>query len=205
MLISDIILEVIDEVGGDQADTGLVAKMLTFAKGALRRFPLFCRERLISDVSYATLLQGSNYLTTPTGFIRETGEDSVYYEDSGARKIITKLPAASFSAQVNTNSIGKPEYYRIVSNVMEFDKKADSDIVIFVEHFQESDIVTPTTDFFGNTSMQEILKDGMKYTYYSDYVEDPVKGKEKLALFQTGLEELESKYMMSEHGGHIGD
>ena len=46
MIISDIINEVVSEVGGDTSDTDLAAKMLIFAKGALRRFPLFSKARL---------------------------------------------------------------------------------------------------------------------------------------------------------------
>ena len=49
MIISDIISEVITDVGGDTTDTGLAAKMLVFTKGAMRKFPLFSRSRIFLD------------------------------------------------------------------------------------------------------------------------------------------------------------
>lgn len=205
MLISELITEIIDEVGGDNTDTDLIGKMLGFIKGALRRVSLFCRGRLLIDTSYATLAAGANYITTPTGFIREANDRSVYYIESGKRQYIDKLTTAQFGAQVNTTATGKPAYYHIVENVIEFDKNAASDIVIYVEHFQEVDSITAATTFFGSSDMTEVVKDGAKYTYYSEYVEDPAKGGEKLNLFKVGLDELESKFMMSEQGDHIGD
>ncbi len=203
MLISEIITEVIDECGGDNADTVLTAKMLTFTKGALRRFPLFTRNRLLIDTSYATPSAGANYITTPTGFIREANNRSVYYIESGARKYIDKLTTSEFGDRVDTTASGKPVYYHIVENVIEFDKNADEDLVIYVEHIQEVDNITAASNFFGSSEMAEILKDGIKATYYSDYVEDEVKGDKKLVLFKAGLDELESKFMMSEHGDFI--
>lgn len=205
MLISDIITEAMKEVGADLDDTDLEEKMLTLVKGALRWFPLFCRDELLVATSYATLEAGANYLTTPTGFIREVGEDSVYYIEDGAHKIITKLTDKEFRAVVNTSNTGKPQYYRVISNAIEFDRSADADIDIYIEHFVEVDDVAADDTFFGNTTMVEILKQGVKATYYSDYVEDPAKGREKLDLFKAGLDEIESKHMVSSQGGHIDD
>ncbi len=203
MLISAIIDEVISDVGADTTDTGLVAKMLTFTKGALRRFPLFTRNRLLIDTSYATLSAGANYITTPTGFIRESNNRSVYYIESGARKYIDKLTTSEFGDRVDTTASGKPTYYHIVENVIEFDKNADADLVIYVEHIQEVDNVTAASNFFGSSEMAEILKDGIKAVYYSDYVEDNPKGAEKWSLFKIGLDTLEEKFIMSEQGDFI--
>ncbi len=203
MLISELISEIITEVGGDTTDTALTAAMLVFAKGALRRFPLFSRNRLLVDTSYSTLSSGANYLTTPTGFIREI---SIYYEETGgARKYIEKLTEGQFGSRVNTGTSGTISYYRIVGNVIEFDRNTDTERVIYVEHFKEVDDIETTDNFFGTSDMLEILKDGMKATYYSDYVEDDAKGDRKMGLFKAGLDELESKFMMSEHGGHIDE
>jgi hypothetical protein len=201
MLISEIILEVISDVGADSTDTVLIGKMLTFAKGSLRRFPLFTKSRLLYITSYATLLSGTNYLTTPTYFL---DEKSVWYEESGNRQIIDKVTDDEFARIVNTNSSGAPEFYRIYNNVIEFDKNSDSNRIIYVEHLGEVDNITASSDFFGSTDILEILKDGMKASYYSDYVEDPVKGREKLSLFQAGLDKLEERHMIETKGGHIG-
>lgn len=202
MLISEIITEVISEVGGDTTDTDLIAKMLILAKGALRRFPLFAKARLLTNVSYATLLTGVNYITTPTYFL---DEKFVWYEEEGNRKEIIKVDDDKFLELVNTQSTGVPKYYHITGNVMEFNVNSDADRVIYVEHAAEVDNVAATDDFFGSTDMLEILKDGMKATYYSDYVEDPVKGDKKLALFKAGLDKLEERHMIQTMGGHIGE
>ena len=202
MLISDIITEVITGVGGDTDDTVLVDNMLVFAKGALRRFPLFSRTRLFTIISYATLSSGASYLTTPTYFL---DEQQIWYEESGSRQIITKKDQGKFSDLISTSATGAPEFYYIIGNVIQFDKKCDTDRVIYVEHFGEVDAVTAASNFFGNTEMLEMLKDGIKATYYSDYTEDPTKGDKKLALFKAGLDKLEERHMINTCGGHIGD
>lgn len=200
MIISNIIIEVIAECGGDTADTGLAAIMLNCVKGALRRFPLFSKSRLLYITSYATLTAGTNYLTTPTYFLDER---EVWYDDSGMKRIIHKKEDHEFALIVNTSASGNPEFYRITNNVIEFDKNSDQDRVIYVEHLGEVDDVTAASNFFGSSDMLEILKDGIKGTYYSDYTEDPARGREKLAIFKAGLDELESRYMIQTQGGHI--
>jgi len=202
MIMSDVINEVISEVGGDVTDTTLSAKMLIFAKGALRRFPLFTKSRLLYVTSYATLVAGINYITTPDHFL---DEKQVWYEESGERKIIKKVADNTFSQIINTSSSGTPGYYHIANNVIEFDKNSDTDRVIYIEHLCEVDDVTASSDFFGSTDMLETLKDGMKATYYSDYVEDAQKGDKKLALFKSGLDALEQRHMIQTMGGNVGD
>lgn len=202
MIISDIINEVISEVGGDTSDTDLQAKMLIFAKGALRRFPLFSKARLLTIISYATLTAGQNYLTTPTYFIDET---KLWYEESGKRHEILRKNESEFMAIVDTTATGAPQYYHIVGNVIEFDKNADQDRIIYIEHKGEVDDITSASDFFGNTSMIEILKDGIKGTYYGEYVEDSSgKGDKAMGRFKAGLDKLEEDYMIQNCGGHIG-
>lgn len=200
MLISELIDEVISDVGEDTEDSDLVSKMLNFAKGALRRFPLFCRNRLLVDISYATLEIGENYLTTPTGFITER---SIYYEEDGKRKHITKLTDTEFNEARRTQISGTPKHYRVVGNVIEFNKNSDADLVIYVEHFKEVDAVALDDDFFGTSDMAEILKDGIKATYYSDYSEDKTQGDKKLALFKTGLDQLDGRFMVEELPTHV--
>ena len=202
MIISDIITEVITEVGGDTSDTDLASKFLTFAKGALRRFPLFSKSRLLYITSYATLAAGANYITVPTYFLDER---AVWYEESGARQIIEKKDDDKFAQIVNTSSSGAPQFYHITNNTIEFDRNNDSARVIYVEHASEVDDVNAASTFFGSTDMLEILKDGIKATYYGEYVEDPIKGDKKLAVFKAGLDALEERHMKQTMGGHIGD
>jgi hypothetical protein len=202
MLISDIITEIITEVGGDVSDSALIAKMLIFVKGALRRFPLFAKSRLLYVTSYATLSANVNYITTPTYFLDER---AVWYEESGSRKIIEKVTDEVFAQVVNNQVYGPPRYYHIANNVIEFNVNNDVERVIYVEHLGEVDNVALTSDFFGSTDMLEILKDGVKATYYSDYVEDAQKGNSKFSLFSEGLRKLTERHMIETCGGHIGD
>jgi len=206
MLISEIITEVIEEVGGDSEDSTLSSKMLTFAKGALRRFPLFCRDRLLYTISYATLEAGENTLSVPTGFIASKGAKSVWYESSGRREVIGKLTDEAFAKYYNSESSGVPQYYRISAGTIEFDVKSSSDLVIYIEHSCEVDDVEVGDEFFGSSDMVEILKDGMKATYYTDYTEDTTgRGDKKAAQFEDGLNKLDNRYITEFLGTHAGD
>lgn len=202
MLISDVILEVISDVGADSDDSVLVTKMLGFAKGALRRFPLFTKSRLLYITSTDILAAGTNSIPTPTYFI---SEKLIWYVENGSRKEIIKKDDDKFLELVNTSASGTPEYFHIANNLIEFDKNSEADRTIYIEHLSEVDNVTAASVFFGSSDMLEILKDGMKATYYSDYVEDKIKGDGKLALFKAGLDKLEERHMIEKMGGHIGD
>jgi len=206
MLISEVINEVIDEIGGDSEDSALSAKLLTFAKGALRRFPLFCRDRLLYAISYATLEAGENTLSVPTYFLAGKGPKAVWYEESGRREIIHKLTDEKFIDYYNSEATGVPRYYRITGNVIEFDVKADVERIIYIEHLCEVDDVTADSTFFGSSDMIEILKDGIKATYYTDYTEDTTgRGDKKAAQFENGLNKLDSRFMREFLGTHAGD
>ena len=200
MLISAIITEIVQETGGDTSDTDLAALILTCIKGALRRFPLFSRTRGIKTTSSISLTSGASSTSLPSGFINE---EKVYWLENGARRNIEDHP--NFSGIVNTQDTGVPAYYEIVGATIYFDRKADKDYTIYIEHFKEIDAVAAGDTWAFDSSTAEILKDGAKYTYYSDYTEDQNKGAEKLALFKAGLQELESKFMIKTCGTHISD
>lgn len=199
MLISEIRDEIITEIGGDSSDTDLQAKIFQFIKTALRRFPRHTKNRLLLTTSYATLNSGKNYLTIPTYFIQER---LIYLEENGNREPIQKLSLEDFTEKYNSSATGKPDYYRIIGNVIEFDKTADQDYTIYVEHFKEVDNVNLTDGFFGDTSMVEILKDGVKYYYYL-YAEDDARANNQLALFKAGLDELEADFISDDIPTHI--
>lgn len=198
MLLSEIRDEIINEVGGDVADTSLQNKIFGFMKSALRRFPLHTRSRLLIGTSTIALSTGENNKDLPTDFISEL---IIYRISSGSRINIEKPP--SFSAVVNTVSSGVPLYYEIQGNKIFFDKNADQVYTIYIEHFKEIDTVIAGDTWAYSSPMIEVLKDGTKYTYYSDYAEDPVKGREKLTLFVNGLDTIEEKFMIETGGTHI--
>lgn len=199
MEIKDIRDEVIVEVGGDVSDSALQSKIFQFIKTALRRFPRHTKTRLLIDTYYATLESGEYYLTTPPYFIQER---VVYYIDNGKRKEISKLPFDDFNEQFDSTSTSEPNGYRIIGNVIEFLHPADKDYVIYVEFFKEIDDVNLTNKFFGDTSMIEILKDGVKY-YYFQYTEDDARANAQLTLFKIGLDVLENSYIVEELPDYI--
>lgn len=202
MTIQDIIDEVVGEVGGDSDDSGLQSKMLAMAKGALRRMIRHTRQRAFITTSSVTLSSGSSSASLPSGFIRELPDGGVYRVSSGSRIEIEKHP--HFNSIVNTETAAVPSYYEIRGSTIYFDRKADQDYTIYIVHFQEIDSITLATTWSFDSSLAEILKDGIKYTYYRDYVEDGTqKAQEKLALFKNGLDELDDDFMIAEHGGHI--
>jgi len=203
MLISTIRDEIITEVGGDTSDTGLATNVLQFINSALRRFPLWTRSRFLYTTKSGTLTSGQYSLTLPSGIVNER---EVYFITEGNRLRIDKAPSNDyFNDAFNSTATGKPNFYRIIGQTVEFDRTADATYTIYFECSQEKDGLEATDTWTGDTTTVEVLKDGAKYYYYSDYVEDDEKGKQKLALFKNGLDELDSKYMATELGSHIDE
>ena len=200
MLISDIIDELITEVGGDTSDTALSTKMLGFFKSALRRFPRHTRTRLLLDTSSSALAVGTNYITPmPNDFIKER---AVYYTESGNRIDIPKISFDDFNDQYNSNSSNAPQGYRIVGAKMEFLNNADREYTIYVEYFKSVDDIAAGDTFFGSSDMIEIAKDGAKYYYYS-YEEDSPMAASSLALLKAGLDKLETDFLNDEIPNYI--
>lgn len=199
MLVSEIISEVIQDVGGDTSDTDLTSLMLNWAKSTLRRFPIFSRSRLFNTTSSVTLSSGTSSATLPTGFLREI---YIYRKSGGADIEIEKHP--NFKNVVNTTDTGTPLYYEIIGTTIYFDKAADSNYTIYIEHSKEIDGVASTDTWPYSSTMLEILKDGMKYYYYK-YTEDSANASEQLALMKSGLDQLEQEYMIDQQGGHIDE
>jgi len=197
MLISEIITEVIQDVGGDTSDTDLDALMLVWTKGTLRRFPMFARSRQIKTIGSVTLSSGANSASLPTDFIKES---YVYRTSSGADIEIETHP--HFKNVVNTSDSGIPTYYEIVGTTIYFDKNADTDYTIYIEYFKELDDIASTDTWSYDTSMLEVMKDGMK-SYYYGYVEDKTMRDDSLILFKNGLDEMEAQYVVETGGKYI--
>lgn len=195
MLFSAIVTEIIKETGGDINDTDLQTLIFGFLKSALRRFPRHTRSRFILSTKSASLSSGNYSITLPTGFIRER---SVYYIDEGERKTIDITSFDQFNELFSSTSTGSPKEYRIIGSTMEFTRSADKAYTIYIEGSYEIDDVLVTDTFIGDSSVVEILKDGTKYIYFSDYQEDQTKGAEKLSLFNSGLQQLESSFIEDE-------
>lgn len=198
MLISAIITEILSDVGADTSDTTLAGKALIWVKDALRMFPMFTRSRLLVTTSTVSLPLGLNYAALPTGFL---SEKVIYRTENGANTIIEL--SSNFQSIVNTENTGKPDFYHIIGSTIYFDKKADAAYSIYIEHTKEVDDVAAGDTFFGDSSMIKVLKDGAKAAYYSDYVEEPNRGAEKLSMFAQELNQIESRHMIQTQGTHI--
>jgi len=199
VLISDIIGEVIVDVGGDVADTELTTNLLSWAKSTLRRFPLFTRSRLLKTTSTITLSSGANSASLPTGFLRET---FVFRKSSGSDIEIEKHP--SFKSVVNTSSSGTPLYYEIIGSTIYFDKNANADYTVYIEHSKEIDNVAAGDTWAYSSTMAEILKDGMKYYYFSN-AEDRASASDALSMMKIGLDKIEEDHMVDTCGSHIDE
>lgn len=202
MVVSTIRDEIITEIGGDTDDTALQTKILQFMNSALRRFPLWSRQRFAIKTVSGTLSSGSYYMTMPTGLISER---DVYYISESNRIRIDRAPTNEyFNDDINTSATGDPEFYRIVGTRVEFTRTANASYTIYFEGQAEQDHLTATDTWGGDTMTAEVLKDGAKYYYYQ-YAEDIETAKNYLTMFKNGLDELDAKYMASELGSHIDE
>ena len=190
MLISAIITEIVGDVGGDTSDTDLIALMLTWVKGALRRFPMFTRSRSFKTTSTVSVSSGANSASLPTGFLREV---YVYRKSSGADIEIEKHP--NFKNVVNTDASGELLYYEIVGSTIYFDKNSSGGETVYIEHYKEIDDVEATDTWAYSSPMAEVLKDGVKYYYYKN-VEDQPNAAEALNLFKAGLFLINPKFQL---------
>lgn len=200
LLISEIISELITETGGDADDSALTTEWLTLLKGAIRRLPGNVRDRTILTISYATLGSGNQVMTLPGYFISER---QVWKLENGRRTEVTKLIGDEFNAQYKAEG-GSLDFYRIYRKFLEFNRKAQADTTIEVEHFKDPTIDLATTDtFFGNSNLLEIVKDYAKFTHFHGVEEDRAKGADYLQLAQDAAQEQDTEFLEEEIGGYV--
>lgn len=200
MLISDIVNEVIREVGGDITDTGLQDNAFGYLKSALRRFPQNVRTRSIISKIPLTLAANAGTLQVPSGFMEER---AIWYEVDGKRRNIHIIrDLFKFNALYRGTSYGDPEYCRFYGTTIEFDRLADRVYSCFLEYFKEIDGVLIGDTWAYDSSMAEILKDGMKFYYYT-YAEDESKMATFASLFTSTLLSLENKFQREEMPDHV--
>lgn len=199
MTITELRDEIIVDIGGDPDDTALEAKILAFIKNGLRRFPLWARSRLLLTTSYATLDTGEQDLNVPSDFLQER---KIYYYDDGKRRDIEKLSFQQFQDNYSSSASGRPTYYRIINDVIEFHASADTGYTIYIEYFKEPDDVALTDTFFGSNAMAEIAKDFAKGYYYS-YEEDFRSADRYFQIGKAGLDRLDVQYVTDEIPDYI--
>lgn len=200
MLISEIIDEIISEIGGDSSDTNLQTKVLGYIKSALRRFPQKARSRSLVSKKSVTLSAAAQTANTPSNFIQER---MLWYESGGVRQeIIVKRDTKEFNLVYRSDVVGAPEYCRIYGTTIEFNRVADQEYTVYVDCFVEIDSVSVGDTWAYDSTMAEMLKDGAKFYYYN-YTEEESRIKEFGSLFAESLNDLESKYERDEHPGHV--
>jgi len=182
MLISEIRDEIIDEVGGDSTDTDLQTKIVNFIRAALRRLPNRIKDRTLITISYATLSGGAYSLTLPDNFISER---DVWRESSTGKRIqIVRKGTDVFRGLANQSTPGSISYYIVYAKTMEFDKQADLDVVIYIDHFKSVGTIA-------------------KAIYYGDYEEDQEKGDRKLKLALSELDKINAHYQAENLPTHV--
>ena len=201
MLFSALIDEVIGEVGDDVDDSDLETKVLGFVKSALRRFPQNARARSIISKKSVSLASAAQTGTIPSGFIQER---AAWYEDSeGVRHDITIIRDTKlFNERYRTNVSGAPEFCRFYGTTIEFNRPANQAYTVYVDCFIEIDNVAAADTFAYDSSMAEIMKDGVKFYYYT-YTEDDDNKKTWGTLFLDDLRKLDSKYVREETPDHV--
>lgn len=201
MLISEIRDEIIADVGGDTADTGLQAIVLGNIKDALGRFPAYLQSRALTTIGTLTLAAGAGSvaLSGLTGFVKER---SIWIEKDGQRVVVIYKKRDVFNTFKNT-TIGAPEYYSIYEKTMEVNRNADQAYTLNVDYFKSIRAVVAGDTFAGNDDQITALKDLAKFVYYTDYQEDANKGLIHMNAAKDILGELDADYAEQEQGGYV--
>lgn len=206
LTISQILTEIITEVGGDTSDASFDDIMLVFLKSGIRKIPAFIKDRLLlveETKILTTSSQSIDLSTLSNGFIKE--ENIWYVGSSGQRiPIIRPISRQYFNSIYSISGSGKPSYYVINGKTMMFDKPADVNITIGLNFFKEISNITTSDTFFGDERILEACKSLCKEGYYLDYEEDAAKSDKHANKALNILLELEGDYEDQEQSGHIG-
>ena len=203
MLVSEMITEIITEVGGSSDDTELTTKFLIFVKGALRLLPSKARVRALVNIDTITLSANTQSKALPTGFIHEVTDESVWYLNGSRRKPIYRRQRDDFNDLWTSGILGKPNYFRIYGYTMEVDRPDGVDRDIYIEFFKEVSSVESTDTFFGDDTIIAATKELIKFIYYHDYEEDESKGRTHLKIADDLLSDLDGQYMAEDLGTHV--
>ena len=205
MLISAIIAEIIQEVGGDTSDSDLTTLMFGFFKSGLRRIPAFIRDRILLAEGTLSLGTGeqTKSLSGLTGFVRER---EVWYLTSENKRIPIMTPRSTdYFHRFMTKVVAKPLYYRIYGTTIQFNCPLDSPTTIGFDYFKEYSNVSIGDTFLGTEDLIEAAKDFCKMIYYADYAEDAVKGADHERKAKELIKVREEEYEAQEQGGYVAE
>lgn len=198
MTITNIIAEIIAEVGEDSSDTTMAANMLTFLKGACRMIPLYTKERSVVVISPVTLSADAYTASLPSGFIEER---QLFYVESNKPIPITKITEAQMIDRQVREGSGAPKEYRIYGATIEFTRKADQSYTVYVEYFKMDSAVAGGDTFVGSEQLVEALKALTKSKYYGSN-EDDIKRDSYASQGISILRTINGKFIEQELGTH---
>lgn len=206
MLVSDIITEIITEIGGDTDDTDLATRLLVFFKSGFRLLPAFARDRSFLGEGTLTLSSGEfeHSLNDLTGFIRE--RNVWYVNDTNTRTPIYKPPSPSYFQNIITPiATGNPFHYRIYGTTFQVDRKASRDFTIGFDYFKAVSAIAASDTFSYNEQIVQAAKYLCKAEYYGDYEEDEAKAVRNMNKGMAIAQILEEEFEVQELGGYVNE
>lgn len=201
MLLSDLGLEVIGEIGGDSSDEQLVANIFNYMKAGMRHIPALIRSRMLTT-RQTFVLPANNYLydlsLLSPSFIRERG---FWYTDNNNKKVeIIRMDIHQFKQYQDVGSHSNPKYFYISQKSFNVDRLAPSNITIETDYFCGlTDNITNASAFTLGEDFIELVKYLTKMIYY-EYEDDDAKSDKNGARAKSLMEELSNRYEEDEQG-----
>lgn len=200
--MSDLITEVVGEIGGDPEDADLSNKLFGYMKSGMRIIPALIRSRIITTRKTFILPAGSNsYDLTQLSpsFLRER---LFSYVDNNDKNVeIRRQSVGMFTQYQDPQLVGAyPMHYNISNNNVFFDRSAPQDLTINIDYFCGiTDGLTINTVYFSSEDSIELVKSLCKIKYY-EYEEDDVKMASSKSDAKILMDEMESRYIEDELG-----
>lgn len=202
MLVSDLLDEIIGEVVSDLT----AAQMFKYFISACRQAPTYVRDQLLiatDSLSVSSGVSTGDLTDLDPTFIRER---FLWYEDDEGHRIpILKPPSKGFFHDAYSPATsGKPKYYRIYQQTIEFDVLADETLTIGFDYFAAlTDSMTTSTDLAINEQFAEAIKFLAKSEYYEQYEEDNKKALRAERKGMGLLDRIEEEYQDQEFNGQV--
>lgn len=203
MLMSDLITEVIGEIGADPDDAVLTNNLFNYMKSGMRLIPALIRSRIITTRQSFTLPAGHNSFDLTTlspAFLRERVFS--YVDNNGKNVIIHQQSVAMFTSYQDPALVGAyPLHYNMSNKTVFFDRSAPIPLSINVDYF--CGITNPlqiTSTYFSSEDSVELVKSLCKMKYY-EYEEDDAKVERNKGDAKILMDEMESRYIEDELGG----
>lgn len=201
MLLSDLVSEVISEVGGDPTDSALATKVFGFMKAGMRTIPALIRGRMLTTRQTFTMPANTNSYdlgTLSPSFIRERG---FWYTDGNNKKVeIFRMDVSQFKQYQDVLAQSNPRYYNISIKNFLTDRLTPAALPIEVDYFCAlTDSLTSSSTFVLGEDYIEMVKSLTMVKYYG-YQEDDVKIASNKGDAKTYLDEMGNRFEQDEMG-----